>query len=388
MISISRLYCGVSSPADGLRYAAGQPARRRPVVVFNCTRRCNLTCAHCYSGSSDQVASDELTTAEASAVLEDLAAFGVPVVLFSGGEPLLRADIFDLIGLTSRLGMRPVLSTNGTLIDRAVADRLVQAGCAYVGVSLDGRAEVNDALRGRDGAFARALAGIRNARDAGIKVGLRFTMTRRNIAEIPAIFSLLAAENVPRACFYHLVAAGRAKGLGGDVLDHCLTRRAVDLVIDKTAELHARGLAKEILTVDNHADGPYLYLRMLREGNERAGEVLALLEAGGGNASGIGIGCVRWGGSVYPDQFWPGPALGNVRIRPFSQIWTDQSNELLTRLRDRRRRLRGRCAACRFLAACGGNLRARAQAVTGDLWAPDPACYLTDEEIAPQPEKT
>jgi len=395
MIEISRLYCAAPSPAEALRYgppggsgpAAFDPAHRKPVVVFNCTRRCNLACAHCYSASSDQAADDELTTAEASAMLEDLAAFGVPVVLFSGGEPLLRPDVFDLVALTARLGMRPVVSTNGTLIDRAAADRLAAAGAAYVGVSLDGTAAVNDAFRGRDGAFAQALAGIGNARDAGMKVGLRFTITRGNAGEIPAMFSLLRDENIPRACFYHLVAVGRATGLDGEVLGHRATRRVVDLIIDKTAELYSQGLVKEILTVDNHADGPYLYLRMLREGDRRAGDALALLERSGGNASGSGIGCVRWDGSVHPDQFWPERLLGNVRRRPFSQIWTDQTDELLSSLRDRRRYLRGRCAGCRFLAACGGNMRARAEAATGDLWAPDPACYLTDGEIAPDPEQ-
>ena len=205
--------------------------------------------------------------------------------------------------------------------------------------------------------------------EAGVKVGLRFTMTNRNAGDIADIFSLVRSENIPRVCFYHLVYTGRAAQLMTEDLDRAATRRAVDLIIDRTAELHARGRPTEVLTVDNHADGPYLYLRMLREGAGRAGEVLELLRAGGGN------------GAVYADQFWRSVRFGNVTERKFSQIWTDLSNPLMARLKHKYPHVKGRCAACRFLSLCGGNLRARAEAATGDAWAADPACYLTDEEI-------
>jgi radical SAM protein with 4Fe4S-binding SPASM domain len=323
-----------------------------------------------------------MTTDEGYAMLEDLAHFGAPVALFSGGEPLVRPDLPDLAARAKALGMRAVLSTNGTLIEPTTAERLQRIGLSYVGVSLDGMRPTNDRFRGVGGAFDRALAGIRNCRRAGIKVGLRFTIHRGNAADIADIFHLIRDENIPRVCFYHLVYAGRGAALMAEDLDHDAARRVVDLIIDRTAELHAQGCPKEVLTVDNHADGPYVYLRMLREGNSRAASVMELLRMNRGNSSGSGIGCVSWDGSVHPDQFWRHVSLGNVRERPFSRIWTDLSHPLLARLKDKRPHVKGRCASCRFLDICGGNFRVRAEAATGDLWAPDPACYLTDEEIA------
>ena len=391
MIGISKLYCGTVEPSDILRYGAKSKrlpshllqfsADKKPVVVWNCTRACNLRCVHCYSNSGACRHGVEMTTDQGLALIEDLAAFGAPVMLFSGGEPLMRPDLQTLIERAVALGMRAVISTNGTLIDRPMAERLAGVGLSYVGVSLDGLRETNDRFRGLDGAFDRALAGIRNAREAGLKVGLRFTITRRNAAEIGGLFDLVREENIPRICFYHRVYAGRGSELMAEDLDHAETRRALDLIIDRTAELHRSGRPTEVLTVDNHCDGPYLYLRMLREGNPRAADVLRLLEMNGGNSSGIGIGCVSWDGAVHPDQFWRHVSLGNVTQRPFSEIWTDLANPLLAKLRDRRKYLKGRCAKCRFLAITNGNFRVRAEAATGDLWAPDPACYLTDEEI-------
>jgi radical SAM protein with 4Fe4S-binding SPASM domain len=385
MISISRLYCGAPGALDALRYGNAAPARqppaqRRPVVVWNCTSRCNLDCVHCYAASDR--GEPEMDTAAATAMLENLAEFGVPVVLFSGGEPLLRPDLLGLIRRAASLGMRAVLSTNGTLIDSPTAERLRQAGVGYVGISLDGLGAIHDRFRGQAGAFDRAVEGIRHCRQAGLKVGLRFTLTRRNVSEADGIFSLLVREDISRACFYHLVYAGRGANLRDEDLTPQAARQVLDRIIDHTADMHRRGMAKEILTVDNHADGPYLVLRMSREGNGRAEEALSLLKANGGNASGVGIGCVGWDGEVHPDQFWRHVSLGNVRDRPFSRIWTDESNPLLAALRDRRSHLKGRCCRCRFLDACGGNFRVRAEAA-GDLWGDDPACYLTDEEISP-----
>jgi 12,18-didecarboxysiroheme deacetylase len=392
MIGISKLYCGTVEPGDVLRYGAESrrlpshllqfSADKKPVVVWNCTRRCNLRCVHCYSGSENKPYSGELTTDEGLAMLEDLGRFGVPVVLFSGGEPLLRPDLLALLDRTVALKMRAVLSTNGTLIGQALAERLRTVGLSYAGVSVDGMRDANDGFRGVAGAFDRALAGIRNCMKAGIKVGLRFTITRRNAAEIDGIFDLLREERIPRICLYHLVYAGRGTALMDEDLDHGATRRIVDRIIDRTAELHREGLPVEVLTVDNHADGPYLYQRMRREKNPRAADALRLLKMNRGNSSGHGIGCVSWDGAVHADQFWRHVTFGNVRERPFSEIWTDLAHPLMARLKDKRPYVTGRCKTCRWLDICGGNFRVRAEAATGDLWAPDPACYLTDEEIA------
>jgi 12,18-didecarboxysiroheme deacetylase len=315
-------------------------------------------------------------------LIDDLAAFGAPVILFSGGEPLVRKDLPELAEYAVQKGMRAVISTNGTLIGAKMAHTLKRIGLSYVGISLDGMQEINDRFRGIKGAFNSALEGIKNCQDAGIKVGLRFTINKFNVNEIPHIFNLIEEMDIPRVCFYHLVYAGRGSDLVNEDLTHEGTRSAVDLIIDETKRLHDIGKPKEVLTVDNHADGPYLYLRLLKEDPQRAKEVLELLQWNEGNNSGRGIGCVSWDGQVHPDQFWRHCSLGNVQQRPFSEIWADLSNPLLKKLKEKKKHVKGRCATCRWLDVCAGNFRVRAEATTGDAWAPDPACYLTDEEIS------
>lgn len=391
MIGISKLYCGTVEPSDALRYGRHSKklpshllqfsADKRPVIVWNITQRCNLKCVHCYAHAKDRIFNNELTTEEGKTLLDDLAEFGAPVALFSGGEPLMRRDLPELARYAVEHGMRAVISTNGTLITRDKARLFKEIGLSYVGISLDGMEEVNDRFRGVKGAFRAAVQGIRNCREAGIKVGLRFTMNRLNAAEIPGIFDLLEELNVPRICFYHLVYAGRGSRLIEEDLSHEETRAVVDLIIDRTKDLHDRGKPTEVLTVDNHADGPYLYLRLLKEDPKRAEEVLELLNWNEGNNSGRGIGCVSWDGAVHADQFWRHYSFGNVRERPFSRIWMDTSNSLMKKLKEKKKHVKGRCARCKWLDICAGNFRVRSEAATGDLWAPDPACYLTDEEI-------
>jgi len=391
MIGISKLYCGTVEPSDALRYGRESKklpshllqfsADKKPVVVWNITQRCNLKCIHCYAHAKNRSYENELTTEEGKALLDDLAQFGVPVILFSGGEPLMRKDLPELARYAVGLGMRAVISTNGTLITREKAKLFKEIGLSYVGISVDGLEEVNDRFRGVKGAFEDALTGIRNCQEAGIKVGLRFTINRLNAGEISGIFDLLEDLNVPRICFYHLVYAGRGSKLIEEDLSHENSRAVVDLIIDRTKDLHDRGKPTEVLTVDNHADGPYVYLRLCKEDPERAKDVLELLKWNEGNSSGRGIGCVSWDGSVHADQFWRHYSFGNVRDRPFSEIWTDLSNDLMKKLKDKKKYVKGRCAQCRWLDVCAGNFRVRAEAATGDLWAPDPACYLTDEEI-------
>ncbi len=392
MIGISKLYCGTVEVSDPLRYgrhSSKLPSHllqfssdKRPVVVWNVTRKCNLRCKHCYSHSDYKDYGGELSTSEGFALLDDLASYGVPVVLFSGGEPLTRPDLPELIAYARTVGLRAVISTNGTLITQERADHFAELGLSYVGVSLDGLEGTNDKFRGVPGAFERALSGIRHCQQAGVKVGLRFTIHKKNVGDIDGVFDLLESENIPRVCFYHLVYAGRGTGMVEDDLSHEESRKAVDKIIDRTADLYSRGIKKEVLTVDNHADGPYIYLRLLQEGNEkRASEVMELLKMNGGNSTGIGIGCVSWDGKVYPDQFWRHEELGDVTKKKFSEIWSGLDNDLLVKLRDRKQYIKGRCAGCRFLNVCNGNFRVRAEAVTGDIWQADPACYLTDEEI-------
>ena len=395
MIGISKLYCGAVEPADVLRYkrrSAKLPSGllqfsrdKKPVVVWSCTRTCNLKCMHCYS-ESDARRYDELTTDEAKAMIDDLAAFGSPVLLFSGGEPCVRSDLVELMRYAKQAGMRVVLSTNGTLITPDLAREFAEVGLSYVGVSLDGEPATHDNFRGVEGAFERAMEGLSNAQAAGIKVGLRMTLNKLNFHEVDGVFDLMRERSINRACFYHLVYTGRGSAMADMDLTHDETRAVVRLIMDRTRAWFDEGGRPEILTVDNHADGPFVYLELLREDPERAEDVMQLLQWNQGNSTGNGIACVSWDGEVHADQFWRHFSFGNVRERPFSEIWSDTSrtteaSELMFRLKDKRPFVKGRCAQCRWLDICGGNFRVRAEAATGDLWASDPACYLTDGEI-------
>ena len=400
MIGISKLYCGSVEPSDVLRYKRQSKELpsgllqfskdKKPVVVWNCTRTCNLKCEHCYA-QSDGHRYDQLSTEEAKVMIDDLAAFGAPVLLFSGGEPTMRPDLLELMHYAKSKGMRVVISTNGTLITPELAKQFAEVGLSYVGVSFDGDPETHDKFRGVEGSFDRALQGLKNAQAEGIKVGLRFTINKHNWREINDIFDLMQREGINRACFYHLVYSGRGSEMIDEDLNHEETRQAVRLIMDRTKQWFDEGGTPEILTVDNHADAPFVYMELLKEDPERAEKVMQLLQWNQGNSSGNGIGCISWDGEVYADQFWRHYSFGNVKDRPFSEIWsdvsrTDERSELMFRLKDKRPFVKGRCADCRWLDVCGGNFRVRAEAATGDLWASDPACYLTDEEIAKHPD--
>lgn len=391
MIGISKLYMGQAEAADPLRYgrkSAHLPSHllqfsidKKPIVVWNITQRCNLKCKHCYAaGVADT--SKELTHEEALRAIDGFAAFGCPVLLFSGGEPFIREDILELAAYARQKGLRVVFSTNGTCITESIAKQIAQIGVSYVGISIDGVRETHDAFRGVPGAYDRSLAAIRFCREAGVKVGLRVTLTRANAKEIPAIFQLMREEKIPRICLYHLVYTGRGADIKSDDLTHEESRLAVDTIINETKASFDAGHPLEVLTVDNHCDAPYLWMRMVKEGAANADEVLRLLKMNGGNSSGNGLSCVSWDGTVYPDQFWRDKPLGNVKEKPFGEIWGNPPQDsLLYQLRHKADYVTGRCKTCRFLNICGGNFRARAEAATGDLWGIDPACYLTDDEI-------
>ena len=395
MINISKLYCDQVTPGDWIRYGKSgsgerqgdivpkQASERRPIVVWNITRACNLKCVHCYNDSGNHRADDELSTQEAKEVLRDLAGFGVPSVLFSGGEPLTRKDLFELLGFARELGLRTVISTNGTLITADVAKQIQKYGVSYVGISLDGIGPINDKFRGAEGAFDKAGKGIRNCQDAGVRIGLRLTLTQRNVQDLEALFDFFEKGNIERACFYHLVPSGRGGAISAEDLTHAQSRATIEMILTKTKQFKEAGKKTDILTVDNHVDGVYLYLKLFAEDPARADAVWTLLTWNGGGmySSGVGIGCIDFHGKVHPDQFWWHYDLGDVRKRPFSQIWMDTSEPLLRGLKERRKYIKGRCRVCKFFDACGGSLRVRADLHFGDPWAPDPACYLTDAEI-------
>ncbi|MBB4303265.1 heme d1 biosynthesis radical SAM protein NirJ [Rhodobium orientis] len=363
-----------------------RPARSaaavKPVVIWNLTRRCNLRCRHCYTASADVPFPGELSHDEALSVLDDLAAFGVPALILSGGEPLLRFDFFELAGRARELGFRHLaLSTNGTRLTGDNADRVADLGFDYVGISLDGIGATHDWFRGVDGAFDEALAGVRACKARGIKVGLRFTLTEGTAAHLPAMLDLCDAEGVDKLYLSHLVYAGRGDKHRGEDAEHARTRGAMDLLIARGWHALESGRPLEIVTGNNDADAVY-FLNWVAAHFPPAevAHVRAHLEAWGGNSSGLGVANIDTQGHVHPDTYWSDYTVGSVRAAPFSALWTGD-DKMLALLRQRPRPLKGRCGACAFQKVCGGNTRIRALQVSGDPWAEDPACYLRADEI-------
>ncbi|MGM0395831.1 MAG: putative heme d1 biosynthesis radical SAM protein NirJ1 [Bacillota bacterium] len=385
MIGFSKLLCSSENYGDRLRYVHGANSSKHgvnsgsgPVVVWNCTNTCNLACRHCYANSENKSFKEELTTEEAKEFIDDLSEYKVPVLLISGGEPLLRKDIFEIIKYAKSKNIRITISTNGTVIDKEVAAKIKENQVSYVGISIDGIGERHDSFRGMKGSFDLAMAGIRNCLEIGQKVGLRFTINRHNYDQLEDIFELIKKEKIPRVCFYHLAYSGR----GNCMIDEDLTdeekRAVIDFIMKKTIEL---GDKVEILTVDNHADAPYLYIKTSEKYPEMKDRVWELLQMNGGNRSGIAIANVDFKGDVHPDQFTQHHTFGNIREAKFSEIWESTDNPILNGLRNRKELLNGRCSQCKWLEICNGNLRARGESVNGDFWESDPACYLTDSEI-------
>lgn len=381
MVNLTTLLCAEAPAADDLRYGRHRAGVRRPVVVWTATRSCNLACKHCYSASLKRTYPGELSTSEAEALIDDLAAMPAARLLVSGGEPLLRPDVLGMIRRAHRGGLLTTLSTNGTALARpAMADAVAASGVSYVGISFDGVGEVHDRFRGEQGAFDRSLAGVRNLVARGQRVGLRTTLTRSSVSRLDEVFALVADEGFSRACFYHLAPAGRGRRADDERLGAEETREAVDRIIAFADGMRRERPDVEVLTVANAADGPRL-VGWLEERGRDASSVRARLARSGGDRSGVALAHVSSTGEVHPDQFSWTTRLGSVRDRPFSRIWTDAQG-VLADLRDRRGRIGGRCADCRFLDLCGGNLRMRAEVAGGDPWGADPGCYLRDAEVA------
>ncbi|MFH1066929.1 MAG: radical SAM protein, partial [bacterium] len=365
MLNLTKLYCGVNQPHDDLRYGqgAGAPmsaAARKPIVVWNITRRCNLNCLHCYSDSEAREYPNELTWEECRAVIADLAAFGVPGLLLSGGEPLLHPRFFDIAAEARAKGLRVTLSTNATLLDKAAAQKIKSLGLAYVGISLDGIGATHDRFRGRQGAFEKTARAFQHCKEAGQKVGLRLTLSRHTVTDLDRILDFVEQTNIDRVCFYHLVGSGRGATL--QFLSPDETRSALERILARTLAWAQAGTPREVLTVDQPADNAYLWLKMKKENHPRARQVLDFLlwNGGGANSSGVGIGNIDSQGEAHPDQFWQTHFLGNVKQTPFSKIWTQSTDPLLIGLRNRLPLLQGRCARCRLQRVCGGGVRARA----------------------------
>ena len=352
-----------------------------PVVIWNLIRRCNLACKHCYATSADIDFAGELSTREVFDVMDDLRSFGVSVLILSGGEPLLRPDIFEISKRARAMGFYVGLSSNGTMITEDNIADIESVGYDYVGVSLDGMRDTHDCFRRKAGAFDESMRGIRLCRQIGIKVGLRFTLTQDNAAELPDLLQLMRNEDIDKFYLSHLNYAGRGNRNRDSDLHHQMTRKAMDLMFDTCwADVQA-GVRREFVTGNNDADGVYLLQWAERNIPEHMDALRRQLLRWGGNSSGVNIANIDNLGTVHPDTMWWDYSIGNVRERPFSEIWQDTSDPLMAGLKSAQRPLQGRCAICSHLAICGGNSRTRAWQMTGNPWAEDPGCYLSDAEI-------
>ena len=352
-----------------------------PVVIWNLIRRCNLKCKHCYSISSDHDFPGELTTNDVFKVMDDLWAFGVRVLILSGGEPLLRPDIFEISKQAKAMGFYVGLSTNGALIDEKIIEPIAEIDYDYVGISLDGIGATHDAFRGKEGAFDASLKGAKLCRRHSLKVGLRFTMTMDNAHQLPDLLSIIEDEDINKFYLSHLNYAGRGNKNRGDDAHWQITRDAMDMIFERCLKLLLKGQEKEFVTGNNDADGVYLMLWLRKHYPAEVDHIQAKLQQWGGNSSGVNIANIDNLGDVHPDTFWWHYKLGNVKERPFSRIWPDTSDPIMAGLKQHPRSVSGRCGACEHFDICGGNTRVRAMQLTGDPWAEDPGCYLTDEEI-------
>lgn len=413
MFSVTNILSGKSSGNERLRYGhraqPGQetlhssedrdgllkpeakdpyPGAPKPVVAWAVTGACNLKCKHCYAAAGLKPLPDELTTLEGFGLIENLRAYGVPALLLSGGEPLMRSDLLALVDHAVSLGISCTLSTNGLLIDDYVAQRLKRAGLKYVGISLDGLHETHDKLRGKIGAFDKALAAIERCQNADLKTGARFTVHALNQEELEPLLNLCVERKINRICVYHLAYAGRGKQLRDCDLTPEQTRNVVDRIFDWTRRQTDAGVDVEVLTVGNHCDQAYALLQLEKDDPKRAEEARALLRRNGGNQSGSHIASIGPTGDVFIDQFsWHHPC-GNIRQQTFGEIWGNPTSKRIRQLRKRPSGLPDRCRTCRFLGVCNGNLRTRAEVATGEFMGMDPQCYLTDEERDPKAAKS
>ncbi|KJV06006.1 heme d1 biosynthesis radical SAM protein NirJ [Methylocucumis oryzae] len=362
------------------------PARKpsAPVVIWNLIRRCNLTCKHCYTTSADIDFPGELSTTEIYTVMDDLKAFKVPVLILSGGEPLLHPDIFAISKRAKQLGFYVALSSNGTRITENNIAEISDIGYQYIGVSLDGIKQTHDEFRRVKGSFDEAMHGIKLCLERGIKVGLRFTLTQDNYQDFPALLALMDDLNIDKFYLSHLNYGGRGNKNRRDDAHFERTRQAMELMFDQCYDWLKAGKEREFVTGNNDADAVYFLHWVRRHFPEQAPHIQAKLEQWGGNASGVNVANIDNLGNVHPDTFWWHYHLGNVKQRPFSDIWNDISDPVMAGLKQSPRPLQGRCGDCHYQRICNGNTRVRAMQISGNVWAEDPGCYLTEQEIGVQ----
>lgn len=337
------------------------------LLAWETTRRCNLLCRHCRASSGPEVQGEELSTEEALALIEGLSGWARPIFILSGGEPLLREDMFLLARRGTERGLRVVLATNGTLLDREKAMEIKASGIRRVSVSLDfPTAWEQDAFRGVEGAFERALEGIRYLKEAGVQVQVNTTVTSDNASRLPELLKLSEGLGVAAHHVFLLVPTGR----GRDLEDRQLSAAEYEELLHWLFR-YSRGSPLEI----RPTCAPQYYRIMAQNGVRLRRPSHGLHTFTRGCLGGIGFCFISSEGEVRPCGYLEVPC-GNVRERPLREIW--EGSEVFLRLRQPDL-YGGKCGRCGYRYICGG-CRARAYWATGDFMAEEPYCTWEPED--------
>jgi len=345
------------------------------ISIWNLTNRCNLSCLHCYSKATLE-SEDALSTEEIVATMEDMAKSGIKFIIFSGGEPLTRSDIFDIAAHARGLGIITYLSTNGLYVHKSNVEKIA-AAFDYIGVSIDGSEKTHDHFRGLKGSFKLSMEAIKLLLKYSDRVGIRFTLTTQTLEDLPFIFELAETHHIPKVYISHLVYSGR--GLENRLMDITSQQRydAVNFVLNKAFEYYEKNQNIEVVTGNMEMDAIALLEQFTFRYPQHASKLHDRLIKWGGNSAGRKLVNIDSQGNVKPDPFFP-ITMGSIKERSFGDIWNDTDSSLITLLRTHPRILEGECRDCDYLSICNGGSRARAYAVHGTLNATDPSCYLNE----------
>ncbi len=355
------------------------------LVVWNVTKKCNLKCKHCYANASPAGAPDELSTEEKKKVIDQLEEAGVVSIAFSGGEPLLTPDIFEIFKYAADKGIYVNVATNGTLITPKIAEKMKEAGVQYVEVSIDSpNAKEHDAFRGVKGAWKKALQGVKNAKNAGMCTGIAYTVTSQNVSKVPEMIKLARDVGVCTMMFFNFVPVGRGKqiqelDLSPDEREKLMKYLYSELEkgglkVFSTSPTYARISMEKVMKKEGKHVSLAHFGDISLEGNYA--NALALAEFVGGCGAGRCYCAIDHNGDIYPCVFMP-IKVGNVLRDGFVNVW--KNNELFNKFRDRDSSQHF-ASNCPYKYVCGG-CRARAYAYTGDPLGPDPGCIIADKLI-------
>jgi len=343
------------------------------LVALETTGACNLSCVHCRASAVSKPAPDELTTREVKGLIDDMAGFSDPVLILTGGEPLLRKDIYEVASYASKRLSRVVLSTNGTLLTPEIASRLKEAGVSRVSISLDGAsAKTHDEFRQVKGAFEGSLRGIEALKEAGLEFQINSTITRQNVGEIEDIYALARKLGAKALSIFMLVPTGRGKEIEETELPPGEYERVLNWICEKQVEVEESG--EELFMRPTCAPHYFRVMKQrVKEGKKapemRHGRLQSLTK---GCLGGTAFAFISRTGEVFPCGYLPAKA-GSIRESSFRSIW--DNSKVFKELRDPKK-LKGKCGRCEYKTVCGG-CRARAYSRHGDYLAEEPYCIYT-----------